>query len=103
MHILHQPGYKEQEFDEFHYKMLIAATSKPEAVKQARQTAFKHYGYNDNAHIDDRYGIDVDDFFEIKDILLPADKLNYTVWVEESSSELPVDKIELGYFKLDEL
>jgi len=97
-------GYKENEFDEFHYKMLVAANSKPEAVAQAKQTAFyKYYGYNNNAHIDDRYGIDVDDFFEIKDILLPADKMNYTVWVEKSDTALPADKIELGYFKLDEL
>src|SRR5690606_6603427 len=39
-------GYKPNEFDEFHYKLLAVAPDKAGAVKQAKQTAFyKHTGF----------------------------------------------------------
>lgn len=64
-------GYKQNEFEEFHYKMLAVAVDKGAAVQQAKQTAFyKHTGFKGaESHIDDRYGIDVDDVYEISDIL----------------------------------
>src|SRR5689334_21339188 len=33
-------GYKKGEFEEFHYKMLLAAADKGEAVRQAKESAF---------------------------------------------------------------
>src|SRR5688572_7875108 len=55
-------GYKQNEFEEFHYKMLIAANTKGEAIMQAKKTAFfRHTGFKGaNSHIDDKYGVDVD-------------------------------------------
>lgn len=63
-------GYKPNEFEEFHYKMVIAAVDKAEAVSLAKQTAFfRHTGFKGaTAHIDDKYGVDVDDVHEIADI-----------------------------------
>ena len=64
-------GYKKQEFEEYHYKMLTIGTEKSEAIQQAKQTAFyKHTGFQGaDSHIDDKYGIDVDDIYQVEDIL----------------------------------
>jgi hypothetical protein len=61
--------------------MIIAAKDKSEAVTISKQTAFfRHTGFKGaTAHIDDKFGIDVDDIYEIKD-LPPAAKKNTTSW-----------------------
>lgn len=96
-------GYKKDEFEEFHYKMIVAATDKGDAVGQAKSTAFfKHTGIKGaTSHIDDKYGIDVDDLFEIKDILPPSIKDQYSILVSPAEQPISEDEIHLGYFKLD--
>jgi hypothetical protein len=99
-------GYKENYFEEFHYKMLTVATDKAEAGRNAKQTAFfLHTGFNKDAaaHIDDRFGVDVDDLFEIKDILSDETKSRFSVIVEKREHPIKEDEINLGYFKLDSL
>lgn len=99
-------GYKEGYFEEFHYKMLTVAKDKAAAGQHAKQTAFfLHTGFNKDAaaHIDDRFGVDVDDLFEIKDILPEEVKNKFAVIVEKSDAPLPDDEINLGYFKIDSL
>ena len=97
-------GYKPGEFEEFHYKIIVAATDKNTAIKKAKQTAFfTHTGFkNAPAHIDDKYGVDVDDVFEIRDILPPVFKEKYTIKLTESSDG-EKDLLQLGYMKLDKL
>jgi len=94
-------GYKPNEFEEFHYKMIIAATDKAAAVNLSKQTAFfKHTGFKGaTAHIDDKFGVDVDDIYEIADILPAAAKEKYSLLVSPGRSAAE-DKINLGYFKL---
>jgi hypothetical protein len=94
-------GYKPGEFEEFHYKMLVAAKDKTEAIAMAKETAFfRHTGFTGaHSHIDDKYGVDVDDVYEISDILAKEMKEKYSIIVTEDSS-LPEDEIHLGYFKL---
>lgn len=96
-------GYKRNEFEEFHYKMLVAAPDKGEAVRQAKQTAFfRHTGIKGaNAHIDDKYGVDVDDIFAIREILSPATKKQYSLLIHPAPPNQPEDEIHLGYFLLD--
>src|SRR5258705_9297400 len=55
-------GYKQNEFEEFHYKMIVAATDKAGAIALSKATAFyRHTGFKcSDSHIDDKYGIDVD-------------------------------------------
>jgi Domain of Unknown Function (DUF1543) len=99
-------GYKENELEEFHYKMLSVAASKGEAIKKAMQTAFyKHTGFNNaNSHIDDKYGLDVDDVYEIEDILPDEIKNKFHLSIEKIKGDIPEeDKINLGYFKLGAL
>ena len=97
-------GYKQNEFEEFHYKILVAAENKSVAIKQAKTTAFyKHVGFKGAAsHIDDKYGVGVDDIFEIEDILPKQVKEKYSV-VLSRSAEIKEDEMHLGYFRLEKL
>ena len=94
-------GYKQNEFEEFHYKMVIAAADKAEAINQSKQTAFfRHTGFKGaTSHIDDKFGVDVDDIYEITDILPVGVKEKYSISVTPADS-LTEDEVNLGYFKL---
>lgn len=99
-------GYKENEFDEFHYKILTVSKDKSDAILAAKKSAFfQHTGFGKLAtsHIDDKFGVDVDDIFEIKDILTAADKMNFSISIIKSETDLPEDILNLGYFKLADL
>jgi hypothetical protein len=93
-------GYKQDEFEEFHYKLIIAAPDKDTAIKQAKKSAF--FLHNDSPHVDDKYGIDVDDIYNIEDILPDEVKAQYSLKLEPVGEMAP-DEIHLGYFKLDSL
>ncbi|MDQ6812183.1 MAG: DUF1543 domain-containing protein [Bacteroidota bacterium] len=97
-------GYKKNEFEEFHYKMVVAAANKSEAIKKARKTAFfKHTGFNSApAHVDDKYGIDVDELYDIKEMLSARIKKEYTIRISPSNV-CGQDELHLGYFKLNNL
>lgn len=94
-------GYKKEEFEEFHYKMLVVAAEKATAIKEAKETAFyKHVWFEGaTSHIDDKYGVDVDDIFEINDILSPATRNSYALKFSDGA-DLPEDEIVLGYLPL---
>ena len=96
-------GYKPGEFEEFHYKIIVAEPGKGEAVSLAKQTAFyRHTGFKGaNAHIDDKFGVDVDDIFAIRDILPPGTKERYSLQIEPAFPHAKEDPIHLCYFKLD--
>jgi hypothetical protein len=95
-------GYKENEFEEFHYKLIYAAADKAEAIHQSKQTAFyKHTRFKGTeSHIDDKYGVDVDDVYEIEDILSPQQKETYKIQIAKAANPLKEDELHLGYFKL---
>lgn len=100
-------GYKANEFEEFHYKMLVVADAMDTAKTMSKQTAFfKHTGLpnginnkNARAHIDDKYGIDVDDAYRIKDMLSRADKEKHTITIVGDTSD-EEDVFHLGYLPL---
>lgn len=97
-------GYKENEFEEFHYKMLAVSADKGEAIKKAKLTAFyKHTGFaGADSHIDDKYGVDVDDIYEIEDILPASIKTKYNIRISAITDvKQQEDKLQLGYFKLN--
>lgn len=99
-------GYKENEFEEFHYKMLVIAKEKGEAVKKAKETAFyKHTGFKGaESHIDDKYGIDVDDVYDIEEILPVSDKVNYRVVVSYTLADhAKPDVNHLGYLMFSKI
>ena len=97
-------GYKQNEFEEFHYKMLAVGADKGMAIQKSLQTSFYlHTGFEGaNSHVDDKYGVDVDDFFEIEDILPADQKEKYRIFIEPAL-ENATDDLFLGYYKLDKL
>jgi hypothetical protein len=97
-------GYKPGVFEEFHYKMLVAATDKGVAIAQAKATAFfKHIGFEGaTSHIDDKYGVDVDDLYEIEDILPASVKEKYSIRIVPADTTVK-DEWQLGYTKLSSL
>ena len=97
-------GYKENEFEEYHYKILTACENKSAAIKRSKESAFyKHTGFKGaSSHIDDKYGVDVDDIFDIEDILAPEIKETYGLSI--ITSPIPgEDKLNLGYLQLKNL
>jgi hypothetical protein len=98
-------GYKPGDPEEYHYKLLTIAADKSEAVAKAKQTAFfLHTGFKDaNSHIDDKYGVDVDDVYEIADILPNNIKAQYSIDIEEVGLPLTEDQLHIGYVKLSSL
>jgi len=93
-------GYKPGEFEEYHYKLIVAADSREAAILQAKKTAF--FQHNNSTHVDDKYGIDVDDIYNIEEILPASVKAKYSI-VATPVDDNQEDEIHLGYFKLDKL
>lgn len=97
-------GYKENEFEEYHYKIVTAASDKGEAVRKSKQTAFyKHCGFKGaESHIDDKYGIDVDDLYKIEDILPDEIKNKFRILLSQKN-DAAKDELHIGYLKIDKL
>ena len=96
-------GYKQNEFEEYHYKILSVGDTLAEVTKKAKKSTFyKHVGFKGaTSHIDDKYGVDVDDIYEIADILTAEIKEKYCIHIEKAGdNKLPEDNLHLGYFKL---
>lgn len=97
-------GYKPGEFEEFHYKMIVAAKEKSEAIEKAKASAFYlHTGFKGaSSHIDDKYGIDVDDFYQIEDILPKAQQEKFSIKITASKNAVD-DMMKLGYTNLSKI
>lgn len=97
-------GYQSNKLSEQHYTVLTVQNDRAIAVQESKKTVF--YKTNTlkgaNSHVDEKYGIDVDDIYKIEEILSDAMKENYRIHISQSSG-LPDDEIVLGYFRLDKL
>ena len=104
-------GYKENEFDEFHYKVIIVAESIAEAISKAKETTFclHHPGVSKISlpHVDDKYGIDVDDYYQVSDILPQYLKEDYRIEITnilfDAKHMVKEDEIHLGYQKYEKI
>lgn len=97
-------GYKKGFFAEFHEQHLMVGKSMGEVLKRVKQTEFyKTMGFETAvSHVDDKFGVDVDDIFEINDILPQKMKEKFTIIVE-NSEEIFENETKVGYFKLNKL
>jgi len=98
-------GYTTGKLEEQHYTVLTVQQNKIQAAQAAKQSLF----YKANtlkgiaaSHIDERYGVDVDDIYQIEDILPAGFKNNYCIDIGEEAG-LSDDEVHLGYIKLDKL
>lgn len=98
-------GYKENEFEEYHYKTLAVAESMGKAAKIAKATTFyKHFSFpGATSHVDDKYGIDVDDIHSVNDILASIFKEQYSIQITPSETPLQEDILHIGYVKIDKV
>lgn len=98
-------GYLTNQLYEQHHIVLSVHDERAKAIQDAKKTVF--FKTNSikgaNSHIDEKYGIDVDDIYKIEDILSDESKQKYHIEIKPSSGDLPEDEIHLGYFKLDKL
>jgi hypothetical protein len=94
-------GYKQNEFEEYHYKILTVADTLDKAKAKAKETAFyKHVGIKGApSHIDDKFGIDADDLHKIDDILPEKIKTQYSIEIKPASV-IKEDEIHLAYLPL---
>ena len=97
-------GYKENEFEEYHYKILAVGATLAEATKKAKATAFyKHCTFKGaTSHIDDKFGIDVDDIFNVKEILSPTFTEQFELQITPMEN-LTEDTLHIGYLKIDKI
>lgn len=97
-------GYRPGEFEEYHYKVLAVADTMAAASKQAKSTHFyKHVGFKGaESHIDDKYGLDVDDIYNVADILPQHDKQRFSLHFTRAD-EAPEDELHIGYVRIDKL
>jgi hypothetical protein len=94
-------GYKQGEFEEYHYKTVIVGKAMSDAVKASKKSTFyKHYGFKGaESHIDEKYGLDVDDLHKVEDILAPHLREKYSISIIKSDIGTE-DELHIGYFKL---
>ncbi|ANH79969.1 hypothetical protein A8C56_02350 [Niabella ginsenosidivorans] len=98
-------GYLPGMFEEYHHKLLTVAESMAAAIRQAKQTSFyKEYTAAANAvsHVDNKYGVDVDEVLNIAEILPAVQKERFTLVLQKENG-LADDALETGYLKLSQL
>lgn len=95
-------GYKPGFFEEFHEQHLMIGTSMGEIVKRIKQTDFyQNMGFKGaESHIDDKHGVDIDDIFNVHDILPKEMKEKYSIVLEKTDAEIQENEMHLGYMKL---
>jgi hypothetical protein len=101
-------GYTVGQLAEQHYTLLSVQDDRIQALKTSKDTEFfKTQTIKQvrgaNAHIDEKYGIDVDEFYRIEDLLTPALKAHYSIAITAAEPTTREDELHLGYFKLDKL
>lgn len=94
-------GYKPQDMEEYHYKQMVVAGSIDEAAQMAESSTF--WKHHDQAHVDDKYGIDVDDIYEINDLMSAAFKTYYSIKVVPAQELAAEDTVEIGYLEISKL
>ena len=98
-------GYQTGKLEEQHYIVLTVQDDRVLAVQEAKKTVFFKSNTIKGAgsHIDEKYGVDVDDIYRIEDILPAAYKDKYQLEIDTAPPDLQDDEIHLGYFKLHKL
>jgi len=98
-------GYTSGKLEEQHYIVLTVQDSRALAVQAAKKNLF--FKTNSlkgiaTAHIDEKYGVDIDSIHQVEELLSPTIKAKYRIVIADGPN-LPEDEIHLGYFKLDKI
>lgn len=104
-------GYQRGSFEEFHYKLLIVAATQADAIKQAKQSEFyKAFTYKDKespfnaaSHIDDKFEVDIDDIYNVNDLIPNVRLLIKPINNERHELVHADDKEYVGYLSIKNL
>lgn len=104
-------GYQRGSFEEFHYKLLIVAATQADAIKQAKQSEFyKAFTYKDKespfnaaSHIDDKFEVDIDDIYNVNDLISNFRLLIEPITKERHELVHADDKEYVGYLSIKNL
>ena len=100
-------GYQSGKLEEKHYTLLTIQENRKDAIKASTSTDFfKNCSIEKiraaSAHIDKKYGIDVDEIYRVDELLSEMDKANWQIELIPDKNLIP-DEIHLGYYPLDRL
>ncbi len=98
-------GYKAGVFQEFHEMHLMTGKKMSEILRRVKKTEFyKTFGFTGaESHIDDKYGVDIDDIYKIDDLLSKKTKEKHQIVLEKSTTENQENITNIGYFSLKSL
>ncbi len=100
-------GYLPASFEEHHHKILTIAKDMAEAISMAKQTDF-YLQYNNTinkkavSHVDNKYGVDIDEILNVEDMLLRYQKEKYAIRIIKKQECLD-DILHIGYLKWDDI
>lgn len=105
LYFINLGGYKKGCFEEFHEQHLMVGESMGAIVKRVKNTEFyQTMGFESAvSHIDDKHGVDIDDIFNVNDILPESMKIKYSIVLEKSDAKHQENLMGLGYLKLDKV
>lgn len=105
LYFLNLGGYKPGFFEEFHEQHLMVGTSMGEIVKRAKATEFyQTMGFEGAvSHIDDKHGVDIDDIYNVNDILPASMKEKFSIVLTKSDVADQKNPMGLGYLKIDKI
>ncbi len=99
-------GYLPGSFEEHHFKLLTVAPDMAKAIQNAKQTNFyKNYNTEDKrgvSHVDNKYGVDVDEILNVEDILPADQKEKFAIHITKTDGQNE-DKLHIGYLKLEQI
>ncbi|MEC5158311.1 DUF1543 domain-containing protein [Chryseobacterium sp. MP_3.2] len=98
-------GYKPGIFEEFHAKYLMVESTMAQVIKRVKKTEFyKTFGFKAApSHIDDKFGVDIDDIYKVSDILPAEMKEKYAIILEKSEEINQENFTYIGYLKISKL
>ena len=104
-------GYQQGSFEEFHHKLLIVAATQADAIKQTKQSKFyKQFTFKDKAspfnaasHIDDKFEVDIDDIYNVNDLISNVRLLIEPITNESHELVNADDKEYVGYLSIKNL
>lgn len=105
LYFINLGGYKKGFFEEFHEQHLMVGNSMGDIVKKAKATEFyKKMGFEGAvSHIDDKHGVDIDDIFNVTDILSEKMKEKYSIVLKKSDVENQENPMGLGYLNINKI
>ena len=98
-------GYERGKFEELHQQYLMVGKSLAEIIRKAKKTDFyKTMGFTDaESHIDDKYGVDIDDICKVSDIMPLEMKEKYSLVLEKTERENQDNYTFIGYLALSKI